>query len=187
MKKTKSIFLTFLLIMSLSQMALAVDHKAGGNLAFYAVTDSLYKDVYGTGNLMFGAFLSFEFMKRLELRAEANYYKDAGEMTVSKEEIKFTLIPLVAGIRFKLINSKISPYLGAGIDFCYYKEALPERIEDVSESKLGFHGELGTYLKVTHNLFLDLNIRYLKLDVKPLNETVKLGGIRAGVGFGIAF
>jgi hypothetical protein len=34
-----------------------------------------------------------------------------------------------------------------------------------------------------HNFYLDLNIRYIKVDVNPLGELIKLGGIRTGIGF----
>ena len=36
-------------------------------------------------------------------------------------------------------------------------------------------------------IYLDLNIRYVKFDVNPLGEIIKLGGMRAGIGFEFRF
>jgi outer membrane protein W len=62
-------------------------------------------------------------MRRLELRAEANYFRDKGEMTKTKEEITFTIIPIVLGVRYKVLEfNRLSPYLGAGVDFIFTKK-----------------------------------------------------------------
>jgi opacity protein-like surface antigen len=73
------------------------------------------------------------------------------------------------------------------MDFCSYKENVPERLGDVSESTTGFHAEVGSYLDVMRGFFLDLNIRYLKATVEPFDEKINLGGLRVGLGFGYRF
>jgi len=155
---------------------------------YYAISDSLFKDLYGTGNLMFGGQVSFEIIEKYEIRGEVNYFRDTGKMPITEEEIKFTFMPIVLGMRYKVLKvSLISPYLGAGVDFISYKEDVPDRFEDVSESTTGYHVEAGSYIKMTGRFYIDLNVRYIKADVEPFDEKIKLGGIRVGLGFVISF
>jgi opacity protein-like surface antigen len=186
----KSAVIAFIMLfLFIDGQAFPQGFKAGVYLAYYSVNDSVFKDVYGTGSLMFGASLSADIMKRLELRAEIDYFSSKGEMTLSKEEVTYTLIPIVAALRFRIFDAKrISPYLGAGLDFCSYKEKVPERFGgDISGSKTGFHGELGTYVNLSRKLQLDINLRYLKAAIEPFNEKREIGGFRAGIGVGYRF
>jgi len=181
----KFIHISFLMLFFIiSTQAFAQGFKAGVSLAYNSVNDSAFKDAYGTGNLMFGASLSADLAKKLELRAEINYFSAKGEMTLSEEEITYTLTPIVAGLRFRVIETKrISPYLGAGIDFCSYKEKVPERFGgDITGSKTGIHGEIGTYVHLSQKLQIDVNFRYLSAKTEVLDKERELGGIRAGVG-----
>lgn len=190
--KKKSMLLLTLFFMSFSP-ALAQIFRVGGLINYYSVEDPVYKEVYKKGNLMPGIFTSvnlgrISFML-IELRAEANYFQAQGEMTLTKEKVRFSLTPIVVGVRLlitRLLN-KINVYLGGGIDFCPYKEKVPERLENVSKSGVGYHIDVGSYIYLTSRFFLDLSIRKIKLDVKPFDETVKLGGVRAGIGFGYRF
>ena len=189
MKKVITLIFTLFLMMGFSHSALAKGFKVGCSLNYYSPQDSIYKDTYGKGNFMFGGFLSYEVkvLMNLEFRVEANYFQDKGEMTFSKEEINFTLTPIVLGLRFKIIGKKMSPYLGVGIDFCSYKEKLPERFEQVSESTTGFHMEAGSYLNLTPRFLLDLNIRYSQINAESFDKTLSLGGFRVGIGIVYSF
>lgn len=188
MKKVIAITFTLFLIASLSSPALAQNFKIGSHVNYYSPQDSIYKEVYGKGGPMFGTSLSRNVFWKIEIRAEVNYFQDKGGMTITEEEVKFTLMPIVLGARVRAIETnRLSAYLGAGLDFCPYKEDLPDRFEDVSESATGYHIELGAYVYLFRGFYGDINIRYLKLDVEPFEEKIKLGGLRAGVGIGYRF
>ena len=188
MKKTIVTLIAMLSLLNLSPLNFAKGFGVGGSLNYYAVTDSIFKDIYGPGNIMFGCSLSYELIHKAELRAEVNYFRDRGEMSISQEEITMNIIPIVLGIRIRIKDIKsYSPYVGAGICFYSYREELPERFEDVSESTIGFHVEVGSYVDITHRFFLDLNVRYINAADKPFDETIKLGGFRAGIGIGYSF
>lgn len=160
--------------------------RVGGSIGYYSVADSIYRDTYGSGNFMYGVFLSYDLMRNFELRGEVNYLKDEGEMTLTKEEIKFSIIPVVLGARIKLIEIKnLSPYLGAGVDFYSFRERA--RIGDTSDSTLGYHIEGGSYIFLGQRFYIDLNLRYIKADAKPYDETLKLGGFKVGIGGGYSF
>ena len=188
MRKKLGLILIFIFLLVFTSQSFADKFKLAGTLGYYSVSDSIYKETYSSGNLMFGAYLNYELFRFLEVMAEASFYQDKGEMTLTKEEIKFTITPLVLAIRGKLPNMKtVTPYLGVGLEYFLYKEALPDRFEDVSESTVGFHVEAGLYLNILKSLFLDLNFRYIQADTKPFDETIKLGGWRAGLGIGFQF
>jgi|Deesub1362B_J571_1020462.scaffolds.fasta_scaffold03296_3 outer membrane protein W len=169
-------------------LLLAESIKIEGCLNYYSISDSIYKDIYGSGNIMFGGSVSYEVINKLELRAEINYYQDKGEMTLTKEEITFTIIPIVFGMRYQLIKNKnFNPYFGGGLSYYTYKEDLPPRFEDVSDSTLGYHIEGGGYFNLVKGVYINLNIRYIIADAKSEEETIKLGGFRAGMGIGYNF
>jgi len=184
--RTSIIILAFLI--SLSSYTSALGFKIGGSVSYYSVEDPIFKDTYGEGNLMYGISLSFEPMKKIELRAEANHFREKGEMTLTKEEITFTLRPVILGLRLKFVDvGVVSLYLGGGAGYYFYMENLPDRFEDVSDSTLGYHAEAGCYVSVVPKFYLDLNVRYTIANAEPFDETLKLGGIRAGIGFGFSF
>ena len=182
--KKSVLFAAFLFFFNI--FAISEGFRGGGSLGYYAVHDSIYRDTYGSGNLMYGVFLSFDLIRNFELRGEVGYLKDKGEMTLTKEEIEFSIIPVVLGVRIKIIEIKsFSPYLGAGVDFCSYKERV--RIGDTSNSTIGYHVEGGSYISLGRRFTFDFNMRYVKADAKPYDETFKLGGWKTGVGVGYSF
>lgn len=155
-------------------------------MGYYSVADSIYKNTYGPGHLMYGVFLSYDLMRNFELRGEVGYFKDKGEMTLTQEEIIFSIIPVVLGMRVKLFEIKyLAPYLGAGVNFYSFKERA--RIGDTSDSTIGFHVEGGSYIALGQKFHIDINLRYVKADAKPYDETLKLGGFKVGVGVGYSF
>ena len=181
----KFMIVAFILIFSLTPFqAFGKGFKAGAYMTYYSVNDSAFKDAYGTGSMMFGASLSANLENRWELRGEINYFSAKGEMTLSKEEITYTFMPIVAGLRFRVFDTKrISPYLGTGVNFCSYKEKIPERFGgEITGSKTGFHGEIGTYIYISQYFQLDFNLRYTVAKIEVLDKERELGGFRAGVG-----
>ena len=160
--------------------------RVGGSIGHYIVADSVYQDTYGSGSLIYEGFLSYDLSKHLEIRAAVGYFKDKGEMTLTREEITFSMVPLVLGVRVKLAKmGKLDPYLGVGVDFYSFKERA--RLGDTSDSTTGFHLEGGNYVALGQRFYIDINLRYVKADAQPLDEVIRLGGWRAGVGMGYSF
>jgi opacity protein-like surface antigen len=160
--------------------------KVGGSLGHYFMADSVYEDTYGSGSLIYEGFLGYDLSRRLEIRAAVGYFKDKGEMTLTREEITFSMVPVVVGMRVKLAKwAKLDPYLGLGVDFYSFKERA--RLGDTSGSTTGFHLEGGSYVALGQRLFVDVNLRYVKADAQPYGEVIRLGGWRAGVGMGYSF
>ena len=117
----KKFWIFAIIIFCFTANASSEGFRVGASLGYYSVADSIYKNSYGSGNLMYGGFLSYDLSNNIELRGEISYFSDKGEMTLTKEKIKFSLIPVMIGIRTRLIQIKnLNPYLGAGIDFSFF-------------------------------------------------------------------
>ena len=184
MKKIMVVIIA-LVFLGLSHQVFAHSLGIGVSLNYFAMNDSMLKEIYPAGSLMFSVSMNANLIKRFDLRAEVNYFSTNGEMSLSKEEVTFTFTPIIVGLRFRIFDfRKISPYLGVGIDFCSYKEKVPERFGgDITGSKTGFHGELGIYVKLSNAFLIDINGRYLSLKAEPIEEVEReLGGFRAGMG-----
>jgi opacity protein-like surface antigen len=169
--------------LALVQPAFSGPLRLGIMAGYYMPSDSAYKDLYGQGNLMFGGSFGFEFIRKLEIRLEAGYFQDSGKMNLTEEDLKLSFFAGSLGARFRFVDGKaLQPYIGAGVAMYSYKEDLPARLEDVSKTAFGFQGEAGIYYALSAKILLDLNFRYVLMNTKPLNESVKLGGLRAGLG-----
>ena len=189
MKKTIILTWIFLFLLFISPLLCASPFKIGVLGSYYNITDSLYQELYGRGNFMFDGFVGLELLNCCEFRAEWIHFRDKGKMSLSEEEIIFTITsPIILGMRLKIIKRDVfSVYVGGGIDFFFYKEAVPPRFKIFSGNKTGFHFEGGSLIRVLNRLYFDLNIRYIKLDVEPLGELLKLGGFRTGIGLEYRF
>ncbi|MFC2160959.1 outer membrane beta-barrel protein [Acidobacteriota bacterium] len=164
--------------------------KLGFYLGFFHKPDELSKELYGTGNLIYGGYFAFDFVWRFEVRVELNRFKDKGTLSVSEEEIQFSQTQYRFGTRFRVLGGvrKINPYIGTGIGPSTYKEEVPERLKDYSGTIRGsYYVETGVYSPLKSKLHLDFNIRYIKADVDPFDEVIHLGGIRFGFGIEYRF
>jgi opacity protein-like surface antigen len=188
MKKGFSAILAVIFCAGLTAVDAAASVRVGGSVNYYAVSDSNIKSIYGSGSSMVGGFLSLGLFRRIEIGAEANYFRAKGKMTLTEEEISLVLMPFVLRARYRIADfGRFGPYLGAGLAYFSYKENLPSRLGNVSETAVGELGEAGCYCQFGKRLFLDVNIRYIICETKPFDESIKLGGLRAGLGIGYIF
>ena len=188
MKKLGVSFSTVIFVLTYIQPAFSGPLRLGITAGYYMPSDSAYKDLYGQGNLMIGGSLGFELIRKLEIRLEGGYFQDSGKMNLTGEDLKLSFFAGSFGARFRFVDGiALQPYVGVGIAVYSYKEDLPPRLEDVSKTAVGFQGEAGIYYALSATILLDLNFRYVLMDTKPFNESVKLGGIRAGLGVAFQF
>ena len=188
MRKTLISIAIAIFVLGLAQSAFSGPLRLGLMAGYYMPSDSAYKDLYGQGNLMFGGSLGFDLIRKLEVRLEGGYFQDSGKMNLTEEDIKLSFFAESLGARFRFVDEKaLQPYVGAGVAMYSYKEDLPARLEDVSKTAVGFQGEAGIYYALSAKVLLDLNFRYVSMSTKPLNESVKLGGLRAGLGVAFQF
>jgi hypothetical protein len=162
--------------------------KIGVGAHFKSVGEPLYKDLYGSGNLMFSGSAGIVIFRFLELRGEVARFQDKGVMSITQEELKFSITSIGGGLRFQLPLKKISPYLGVGYVNYSFQEKYPERFESVSDSEGGISWETGVYLPITKLFQIDFNFRYTKLSSEDaFEEEVALGGLQAGIAIELRF
>jgi hypothetical protein len=157
----------------------------------YSVSDELFKEIYGSSGMVFGAELNqvvlsnenhnFAFM--LGFRS----FSKTGALTQTQEETKFSLTPFSLGVRYLYNLKQIALFIGGGVDFMSYKEE--NVIEDVSGSTTGFHAMGGFFFK-----FPGIDALHIMAYAKYTNATateneieVSLGGIEAGLGLSLGF
>jgi hypothetical protein len=184
MKKIMTVFVSVFIFFLAS--GFSGSFSIGGMFGYYSVMDSLYKNIYSSGNIMYGGFVSIGVMHRFELRGDVNYFKDSGKTSLTGENTNFSLVPVTVGVRVKIINENIfRPYLGAGVSLGFYNEKA--RIGDVTDTTVGFYIEGGNYFVIGESFHIDLYLRYINSNAKSFDETIKLGGINTGIGLGYTF
>ena len=105
--------LAFGLAMMLTVVTASASVTIGIQGAYFAPKDSVFKNIYG-GGLMYGGGIAFGLTQRIDGWIEGGYFSKTGSLTYTKEETKLTLIPIGAGLRYRILPGNISPYVGAG-------------------------------------------------------------------------
>jgi len=153
----------------------------------YNIRDSRFKKVYQEGGLILGIAGSFSLISNFDVWLGAKGFYKSGQLTFTKEETKFILIPISIGIRYCRQIGLFKPYLGAGIDYYLYYEQTP--IGDTFNYTMGFHFQGGTYFHPIDSLpfLINLNVKYTKAEAEENNHKIQLGGFEYGVGLVIVF
>jgi hypothetical protein len=151
---------------------------------YFSPADKTFKDVYG-GGPMYGAEIGIKIVGGLSFWISGGYYAKNGILTYTKEETKLTIIPVGGGLRYEFLTGAVSPYLGAGANYYFYKESNP--IGRVDKGGVGFVGRAGVVVRITRWFLIDLNAGYSYCRFKPADFTVNIGGIEGGAGLTFSF
>jgi hypothetical protein len=157
----------------------------------YSVSDELFKEIYGSSGMVFGAELNQVVLSNenhnFALMLGFRSFSKTGALTQTQEETKFSLTPFSLGVRYLYNLKQIALFIGGGVDFMSYKEE--NVIEDVSGSTTGFHAMGGFFFK-----FPGIDALHIMAYAKYTNATateneieVSLGGIEAGLGLSLGF
>jgi hypothetical protein len=123
--------------------------------------------------------------KNLELWVGASFFSKKGELSFTGEETKVRIIPIGGGVKYISSVGGINYYSGIGINYYLYKETNP--IGDASKGGFGILGMIGSFMKVTRGLIIDLYIDYSYCKMKPADYRINIGGFEAGIGIGYEF
>jgi opacity protein-like surface antigen len=188
MRRIIALAFPLFLFLALPNPALS-DVGIGFGTHYYSIPESLYKEVYKDGNLMLTVSTILELTKKFEVRLEISHFKKKGKTVLKQEPVNLTLLPISAGIRYRILDTKeISPYIGGGVVYVVYFEDVPESFgDDVSDSAIGFHAEGGVYFHLGKRFLLDINGRYVISNAQPFEKKIGLGGLKAGIGLEYRF
>lgn len=151
---------------------------------YFQPAEQAFKDIYGAG-AAFGAEGFIGLGKRLDLWISGDYFQKEGELTFSKKETTVRIIPLAAGLRLRVPVDRFNFYVSGGLGYFLFKEE--NIIGTVKESKLGYLGKAGVYVKMIKGWYLDGHVQYAHCTIQPLDIKAGIGGMSIGVGIGYDF
>lgn len=156
--------------------------EAKGN--YFQPKDQTFKEIYGNG-MSFGGEIGITLGKGIGIWAGGHYFSKKGKLTFTEEDTEIQIIPLYAGLRFRLAKAGIRPYVGFAVGYFRYKEV--NQIGTIKKGDIGYIGQVGIIFKVGGALFLDIKGSYSYCKVKPVDIEANLGGLQGGIGLGLEF
>jgi len=171
-KKTVFIILP-LLFFSLNIFSTSISFGPG----YYNFSGDV-KEIYSGSNVFFTGELSFN-IKVFDVFLTTNLCSYKGKLSYTKEDTTLKLTQLESGIKFPF-GKKTSPYIGAGLEYTFYKES--NKIGEASGSGVGYFAIAGLKINMK-KIFFDLRAKYTMLKING----VDLSGLSAILLFGISF
>jgi hypothetical protein len=159
-------------------------HNIKVQVNYFYPSEKSFQNIYGSG-LALGGEMNFKVWKSIYLWLFGSYYSKNGNLPITQEKTKMTLIPVGGGIKLKFQTGIVSPYIGLGPVVYFYEENNP--IGAAKGTHAGFIGQAGLSLKIMGRLFFDFSINYSYCKVKPQNIKADIGGIQTGLGIGFMF
>jgi hypothetical protein len=146
---------------------------------YFSPSDSDFKSIYGSG-WMYGGEITFKITKGLDAWLDGGYFARTGVLTYTQEETKLMLVPIGAGLRYRILTGKVVPYVGAGARYYMYRES--NVIGDVNKGGVGFVGKAGVLISIIHGIGVDLSAGYSWCKMKPADFEFNVGGLELGAG-----
>ena len=151
---------------------------------YFSPSDEEFKDIYG-GGVMYGGEVSIGVWKGLELWFGGSYFSREGELTFTKEKTELRIIPVGVGLRYRWRGKSLSPYLAAGLGLYQFKESNP--IGEVDLGEAGFVAAIGTYVRITGGLLIDLYANYSVCEFSSDDFEINISGFGTGIGIAYEF
>ena len=179
-KKLTLIVLLFLMCAGLGQ---AAEILFSARLSYLMPAEQAFRDIYG-GGIKYGGTMAVALFKNFDVFVDGSFYLKKGELSYTKEETKLSVVPVILGLQYRIKSGKFQPFFGLGAGYFAFKET--NIIGDVSKSGLGFAGRAGALFFVTKSIFIQAYANYSHCRMTPADFTINIGGIEAGIGFGVS-
>jgi hypothetical protein len=152
-----------------------------------SINDARFAKIYSSGGNIVGLGLSAALFFNLDFYLEAKVMSQAGQLTYSKENTKFVLIPFSFGIRWGAPLGVLEPFAGAGLDYYVYYET--NVIGTAVDYARGAHVLGGLRLNFGKDVPLSLSgrIKYTSIKATRGAFTVDLGGVEVSGGLAFVF
>ncbi|NIM90838.1 MAG: AMIN domain-containing protein [Candidatus Aminicenantes bacterium] len=145
--------------------------------------EKILKDTY-EGGLIYGLGLNVGVWKFAELWIAEKYFHKR-HLDEAGEERRINLIPLEAGLKFRLNKGTVNPYFGFGVSYFLYKEIL--LAEEIKDRKIGYIGLAGVFFKIKGGLVFDVHAQYSYCRVSTGEDKLNVGGLHIGAGVGFEY
>jgi len=194
MINSKRIAIIALLMVCFVGMTTSYSHAEGGKFALILKADYMmprdqnFKDAYGSSLLLPGVRMELDLGKKdLFAWGQASFAKKTGTSIGDLAlEIKSTQMYAGAGIGYRVKvfgDSKLD--LRAGLVYASYKEEAFQ--EEITGNTVGLEVGIGYKFYLSSSIFTDFAISYMTAQKKEDDITVKLGGLKTGLGIGFRF
>lgn len=161
--------------------------KIGPYAGYFQPQDALFKQIYGKGDVLYGARLGVHVWQGLYFWLSASQYKVISKTTFTEDKTTLTLLPVSVFLRYGIRLGFFNPYAGLGYTFMSFKEESV--IGNIKGNGNNLSLEAGFELKVNRHFFLDFGARFDQIKIKPENieEEIDLGGLQAGITLLVSF
>lgn len=150
--------------------------------SYFMPGDQAFKDIYG-GGIKFGGCMTFNLSDRFDIYFDGSYLQKKGELSYTKEETELSIVPILAGLQYRIKRGSFNPFFGIGAGYFSFKES--NVIGEVSKGGIGFQGKAGGLFFFTDRLFFEVTAAYTYCRMKPADFSINIGGFEAGIGVGI--
>jgi hypothetical protein len=149
---------------------------------YFRPSESAFREIYG-GGLCFGGEVTVGLAGPFALWASADYFSKTGALTLTGEEAKLRVVPILAGLKLRFGPvGRVRPYLAAGPGYFQYKEKSV--IGVVEKGSLGFAAKAGACLELPGGVLFDVQAGYTRCVVKPQEIEADIGGFQVALGIG---
>ncbi len=152
-----------------------------GGVGYFIPQERLVKDIYGK-SIFFDVGCEYLLSEKLSTWGSVSYMTRTGSMTGADDSTDMTVIPILAGIKYRLVSGELmSLYCGGGVGFFSFKES--NYIGTASEFKFGYQLKAGAMFPLSDKTAIDIETRYEYCKVG--SHKVNIGGLKMSLGFNI--
>lgn len=153
----------------------------------FSINDPVFTEVYAAGGGLEGLAITAALFLNIDFYLEAKYFQKKGELTFTKEETSFILLPFSIGFRWRIPLGLIEPFIGGGLDYDVFYEK--NDIGTVVDYAKGAHILAGLSLRPGRNapIALTARLRYAMVKAEHAGTTIDLGGLEAGASLVFLF
>ena len=154
--------------------------------SYFGYSDSRHKEVYSSGNIYPEIKVGFKAYRDFYLWGSYGFLTADGVTPVLEEATKINYHHMSIGGGYSGNFSERFDYLvELGLLYVKYREKAMG--EELSGSSVGFRLDGCLILNINKVLFTVVTLGYLFAKDEVEDITLKLGGIKAGIGFGIRY
>jgi hypothetical protein len=157
---------------------------------FYFMQDEAFQEIYGKSTFVFGGETSITLpLKFLDIWIGFKQMQDSGKTTFMQEDISLRMTDISFSLRCLINLKNLTPFLGPGVDYIYYKENYSGDfpLASLSDSDFGFHIQGGSYFHLSNFLSTKLYFKYNMIKTTIQDLSVNLGGTEWGLGLVFRF
>jgi hypothetical protein len=151
---------------------------------YFSPRQGILKNVYGRG-MNYGGEISFGIARFIELWIGGHYFGKTVTDAASGQERKVSLVPLEAGLKFRLHKGVFNPYLSVGSGYFLYKEKTAAAA--IREKRPGLVSQAGFFVKIARFFVIDLSTQYKYCPMETAAGKFDVGGFHFGLGLGVEF